>query len=208
MAPKAPAPKKRKLANSNDGSSSRPVKKSPLAGLPQNYYAPPKPTMTREELAAWRKEQRRERNRQSAADSRNKTKARIEQLEGELTQYKSLCQAMQSKMEAMERQIAMLTASAEQKVGERCSSFNASPEQITPPTSHPNSPSGSITHQDTLQLPLFPPLLSSPTEECTPLPVPSQDMEAAAAVASLKTLYVPSSSSFESQEHLTISRQA
>lgn len=194
MAPKATAAKKRKH-DENDGSSRPAVKKSPLAGLPQNYYAPPKATMTREELAAWRKEQRRERNRQSAADSRNKTKARIEQLEGEVQQYKSLCEAMQSKMEAMERQILMLTASAEQKMGERIT--------VTPPTSHPNSPSGSV-HQDNQQLPLFPPLLSSLTE-CTPLPVPSQDMEAAATVASLKT-YVPFS--FDSQEHLTISRQA
>lgn len=182
---------KRKI--SDDGTSP-PAKKSPLAGLPQNFYAPPSTNMSREQLAAWRKEQRRERNRQSAAESRNKTKLKIEQLEGEVNRYKSLCESMQAKMEMMEQQIRMLTASAEQKVEERCRRVSSEQQLATV------SPTISCPFPN--QLPLFPSLLSSPADDCTPVPVPSQpDMDAAATVASLKRFPV-------SKEHLTISRQA
>ena len=196
MAPQATAARKRKI--SHDGTADiRSAKKSPLAGLPQNKYVPPNKAMSGEQLQAWRKEQRRERNRQSAAESRNKTKLKIEQLEGEVQQYKSLCESMQAKMEMMEQQIRMLTASAEQQVGERCLQ-----PTVTPPTSYPNSPSSQESNPNQ-QLPLFPPLLSSPAD-CTPIPVPSQpDMDAAATVASLKT-FIP----IGTKEHLTISRQA
>ena len=82
-------------------------KKSPLAGLPQNQYTPPE-QMTSEQLRQWRKEQRRERNRQSAAASRLQTKQRITQLEAEVRMYQSQYEEMKVQMEGMERQIQML----------------------------------------------------------------------------------------------------
>jgi hypothetical protein len=214
MAPKASISKKRKIDTVDGGP---PVTKSPRFGLPQNHYAP-KASMSREELAAWRKEQRRERNRQSAADSRNKTKMKIEQLEGEVNMYKSLCDDMKIKMEQMEEQIRFLAAKVEQNVGERCFRASSSVEQptITPSGSYPSSPSSSTASQashpvaplSNYQLPFFPPLLSSPAD-CAPIQVTSQsDIAAAAAtVASLKDCVT---SPVDSKEHLIkqISRQA
>lgn len=49
----------------------------------QSRYDPGVP-MTRTELTAWRKEARRVRNRESAAESRRRTRDRIEELEGKL----------------------------------------------------------------------------------------------------------------------------
>ena len=161
--------------------------------------------MSREEIAAWRKEQRRERNRQSAAESRNKTKNKIAELEGEAYKYKMLCDAMRIKMEQMEQQIQLLTAAAEQKVEERSlrASSRMDSSTITPPSSYPNSPSRSPV--DPHQLPLFPPLLSSPAD-CVPVQVTSHDIAPIAAVVPLKNEV---SSSVESKEHLKpISRQA
>ncbi|KAL7470153.1 hypothetical protein ACHAXS_010389 [Conticribra weissflogii] len=89
-------------------SSSAKRKKSPLADQPQNYYAPPKP-MTKDELSAWRKEQRRERNRQSAAASRDKTRARIEELEGEVARWRHMYDDLRRKMANMERHIEFLS---------------------------------------------------------------------------------------------------
>jgi hypothetical protein len=45
--------------------------------------------MTKEEASAWRKEERRKRNRESAAASRQKTRDRISELEDEVTLWKS-----------------------------------------------------------------------------------------------------------------------
>jgi hypothetical protein len=177
--------------------------------------------MTREELAAWRKEQRRERNRQSAAESRNKTKVKIAELEGEVHKYKSLCESMKVKMERMEEQIRFLTASAEVNMGERCLlrpsvSLEQHQATITPPASYPNSPSRSPVphesngpHPPTIsnQLPFFPPLLSAPAD-CAPIQVTSRpDVTAVSSAASLKNKEF---SSIESKEHLIkpISRQA
>lgn len=218
MSPRDPPAKKRKIddATASSSSTAPPVKKSPLAGLPQNYYAPPNVSMTREELAAWRKEQRRERNRQSAAESRNKTKVKIAELEGEVHKYKSLCESMKVKMERMEEQIRLLTASAEMNMGERCLlrpsvSMEHQPQAtttITPPASYPNSPSRSpVPHESNGQFPFFPPLLSAPAD-CAPFQVTSRpDVTADTSVASLKNKV---SSSIESKEHLIkpISRQA
>jgi hypothetical protein len=157
---------KRKLDTTGDDAPR--VKKSPLAGLPQNYYAPPRP-MTQDELFAWRKEQRRERNRQSAAESRNKTKARIQELEGEVQKYKTECEMMQERMAMMERQIQLLTEMAKKNGNTRADSPVEQPT-VTPPGSHPNSPSRS-THVSAVgaalpdisssHLSFFPPLLST-----------------------------------------------
>eukprot|EP00550_Attheya_septentrionalis_P011719 CAMPEP_0198302956 /NCGR_PEP_ID=MMETSP1449-20131203/56636_1 /TAXON_ID=420275 /ORGANISM="Attheya septentrionalis, Strain CCMP2084" /LENGTH=483 /DNA_ID=CAMNT_0044005435 /DNA_START=73 /DNA_END=1524 /DNA_ORIENTATION=- len=54
----------------------------------QVRYNPDVP-MPKEELAEWRKEARRVRNRESAAASRQKTRSRIDELEGELNEWKA-----------------------------------------------------------------------------------------------------------------------
>lgn len=110
--------------------------------------------MTKEELSAWRKEQRRERNRQSAAESRNKTRARIEELEGEVQHWRKLAEEMKGKMSAMERQIEFLTrlqlsppqsAAAPSVASSSASailgaSLHATQGQVTPSSSPPRSP--------------------------------------------------------------------
>jgi hypothetical protein len=134
---------KRKAADvvvSSSDESLQKKSKSPLAGLPQNYYEPPSANMTPEELQAWRKEQRRERNRQSAAASRQQTKARIEELEGEVLKYKTQYEEMKRRMEGMERQIKLLTEFSEAKMTPKM-------QMVTPPASYPNSPSRSPVHE-------------------------------------------------------------
>lgn len=128
------------VVSSDDESLSKKAKKSPLAGLPQNYYAPPTANMTPERLQAWRKEQRRERNRQSAAASRQQTKARIAELEGEVLKYKTQYEEMKRRMEGMERQIKLLTEFSEAKLSPKM-------QMVTPPASYPNSPSRSPVHE-------------------------------------------------------------
>jgi len=54
-----------------------------------NYEPPSIETMSKEEISNWRKNQRRLRNRQSAAASRQKQKDRIEELEAEVEVLKS-----------------------------------------------------------------------------------------------------------------------
>ena len=90
------APKKRKVRNVTPPPTGEPTqKKSPLFDKPQNYYAPPAAeSMTKEQLMAWRKEQRRKRNRESAAASRNKQRGKIEELEGEVALWQGMCRDM------------------------------------------------------------------------------------------------------------------
>lgn len=57
-------------------------------GKTQIQYDPGVP-MSKEQLAAWRREARRVRNRESAAASRQKIRDRIDELEGEVEQWKA-----------------------------------------------------------------------------------------------------------------------
>lgn len=68
----------------------------------QTRYEPGVP-MTKEELVKWRKEARRVRNRESAAASRQKTRERIHELEGEVS-------GLQAELEAARSRIAELEA--------------------------------------------------------------------------------------------------
>jgi hypothetical protein len=118
-------------------SAAPPTKKpSVLLGKPQNVYVAPSNDMTREELSAWRKEERRKRNRASAAASRHKTQSKIAELEGQLSLWKTRCEEMQEKMIKLEHQINLLT---------RAQSPTQEQQQlqhlVSPPSSHPNSPS-------------------------------------------------------------------
>ncbi|GAX28371.1 hypothetical protein FisN_4Hh033 [Fistulifera solaris] len=68
---------------------------------PQMKYNPEIP-MTREEAAAWRREQRRKRNRESAAASRQRQRDRINELETELEEWKEKYETVMSKIKALE----------------------------------------------------------------------------------------------------------
>lgn len=104
----APSPKKRKTIAPTTNTPSK--KKSPLYNQPQNRYEPPNMAgMTKAEIMAWRKEERRVRNRESAAASRKKTAARIVELEGQVQEYKRACEAMHVKMLHMQSHIYHLT---------------------------------------------------------------------------------------------------
>lgn len=60
-------------------------KKPHITGIKKQSRYDPGVPMTRSELTVWRKEARRVRNRQSAAESRRRTRDRIEELEGKLS---------------------------------------------------------------------------------------------------------------------------
>lgn len=143
------APRKRKfVAPSPDEQQSCELpkkKKSPLWNKPQNFYAPPSvSSMTKEELAEWRKEERRKRNRESAAASRNKTRARIEVLEGEVADWKARYADMEAKMRCMERHIQFLTRlNSQQSSTSDAHAPHMPPPPIRQVVSHPNSPPGS-----------------------------------------------------------------
>merc|ERR1711937_864577 len=69
---------------------------------PQMRYDPDVP-MTKEEAAAWRKEQRRKRNRESAAASRQRQRDRISELEQEVAEWKSKYEEALARIELLEK---------------------------------------------------------------------------------------------------------
>lgn len=126
-------------------------KPSPLLGKPQKFYVPNTTAttdMTREELSAWRKEERRKRNRASAAASRVKTQTKIADLEGQVSHWKSKCQEMEEMMTKLQRQVDLLTRAQSPTAPEN--DQESMPQQhhylVSPPTSHPNSPSSTSSH--------------------------------------------------------------
>ena len=78
-------------------SSEEPRSKPSIRGIKRQARYEPGVPMTREELASWRKEARRVRNRESAAASRRKTRDRIHELEEELETSRAECTSLQSK---------------------------------------------------------------------------------------------------------------
>ena len=68
---------------------------------PQMKYDPDVP-MTKEEAAAWRREQRRKRNRESAAASRQRQRDRIAELEVEVEDWKTHFEAILKKIKKLE----------------------------------------------------------------------------------------------------------
>jgi len=129
------ASKKRKLEEQQLEATK---KKSPLFNQPQNFYAPNSiSSMSKDELSEWRKEQRRKRNRESAAASRNKTRARIDELEGEVNQWKQMHDEMKNKMACMERHIQFLT---QLNASQQSQQGAVAPSRVPTIVSHPNSP--------------------------------------------------------------------
>jgi len=135
---------KRKISTDDEGSSSSEQpnkKKSPLFNQPQNYYAPSSiSNMSKDELSEWRKEQRRKRNRESAAASRNKTRARIDELEGEVNQWKNKYADLEMKMRCMERHIQFLIATSNNNNKALVVAPPATAASPPPMVSNPNSP--------------------------------------------------------------------
>jgi hypothetical protein len=68
----------------------------------QNRYVPGVP-MTKEEEVEWRKEARRQRNRESAANSRNKVRNRIQELEHEVVEWKTKYESLMNRIDLLER---------------------------------------------------------------------------------------------------------
>jgi bZIP transcription factor len=82
-------------SNPDSGNSSNGKKKA------QMKYDPDVP-MTKEEAAAWRREQRRKRNRESAAASRQRQRDRIDELERELGSWKAMYGDVMDKIKQLE----------------------------------------------------------------------------------------------------------
>ena len=93
-------PKKRKVSKKESSSKNKKT---------QVRYDPEVP-MDKDQLAAWRKEARRVRNRESAAASRQRIRDRINELEGEVSQWK------QKYSMAMERLQQLETVASSQKL--------------------------------------------------------------------------------------------
>jgi len=92
----APLTKKRKAESSVATGCNKKVAKKP-----QMKYDPDVP-MSKEEAAAWRREQRRKRNRESAAASRQRQRDRINELEDELEDWKKKYESIMLQVKKLE----------------------------------------------------------------------------------------------------------
>jgi len=81
--------------------SAKSTKSGTATKKPQNRYEPEVP-MTKEEAAAWRREQRRQRNRESAAASRQRQRERIVELEKEVDEWKTKFSAVMDRLRVLE----------------------------------------------------------------------------------------------------------
>mmetsp|Transcript_2099 Transcript_2099/g.3861 ORF Transcript_2099/g.3861 Transcript_2099/m.3861 type:complete len:369 (+) Transcript_2099:132-1238(+) len=77
------------------------TKKKSTAKKPQLKYDPDVP-MTKEEAAVWRREQRRKRNRESAALSRQRQRDRIADLEVEVAEWKTKVESVMERIKKLE----------------------------------------------------------------------------------------------------------
>jgi chromatin segregation and condensation protein Rec8/ScpA/Scc1 (kleisin family) len=97
-------PKKRKVARKESAKETEEQSKKT-----QVRYDPEIP-MEKDQLAAWRKEARRVRNRESAAASRQRIRDRIAELEGEIGQWKQKYAMAMERLERLERVAAETNA--------------------------------------------------------------------------------------------------
>jgi len=96
--------KKRRVSDASSVSSSSSSNSSSRKKRPTQMRYDPEVPMTKEEAAAWRREARRVRNRQSAAASRQKTRDRIEELEAEVDCWQLKFAELEAKVRAYEVQ--------------------------------------------------------------------------------------------------------
>jgi chromosome segregation ATPase len=85
-----------------------------------NILKPKDVPMDKDQLAAWRREQRRVRNRESAAASRQRIRSRICELEDEVGQWKEKYTEAMQRLEALEAAMgpqALAAAAAAQGAG-------------------------------------------------------------------------------------------
>lgn len=126
---------KRARYESEDDSVDGERRKPSLRGIKRQARYEPGVPMTKEELAKWRKEARRVRNRESAAASRQKTKERIDILQNQVT-------TLQAKYDAALQRIAELEGRAHRPPQVP---FVSVPPRVSPHCSPKVSPSPS-TH--------------------------------------------------------------
>ena len=142
--------------SSSDDDEDAPGKPSIRGIKKQARYVPGVP-MTKEQLREWRKEARRVRNRESAAASRKKTRSRIQELEGELSN-------LQSKYSEALKHIAQLQQGAKdsfipdklrQDLMEFCTKapISAMPSTPVSPTTAPQVPMTLPSNSESLLLP-------------------------------------------------------
>ena len=192
---------KRKTTAASAAPPTKKKKPSVLLGKPQNVYVAPS-SMTGEELSAWRKEERRKRNRASAAASRHKTQSKISDLETQVSLWKTRCEEMQEQMLQLQRQIDITRAQSPTQEQQQLQHL------VSPPSSHPNSPSS-------MSLEGQPPIVTSSlaTKKFLPPPPlmlsPASLMDQTSSPVENKTDITSSSNVDLSKKHLNmISRQA
>lgn len=163
--------------------------------------------MTKEELAEWRKQMRKERNRASAAASRQKTQTRIMELEGEVSKWKKSYEDMQEKMMKLQQQVDLLTKVHCQDPAATAHHNGSGMSYVVSPTSSSYSHSSSSQEQiDALSLlqGLSRPQLVTSSDAALLLPPQSSSSEAQITVENTVMSNVD-----DSKKHLnTISRQA
>mmetsp|Transcript_35133 Transcript_35133/g.71064 ORF Transcript_35133/g.71064 Transcript_35133/m.71064 type:complete len:228 (-) Transcript_35133:884-1567(-) len=131
--------KKRKLSPANNASDMIAPPKNDESGNTNKYnlrYDPDEP-MTEEQKAEWRKEQRKARNRASAAASRNKTRARIEELETEVDNLQNMYAAAVRRIAELEAGAGIPPSSLATALPLRATSTS---NTVSPPASPPLSP--------------------------------------------------------------------
>ena len=123
-------------------------------------YEPADPSLTEEEAAEWRKEQRKARNRASAAQSRHKTKARIDELEGEVGELKRMYAAAVARIAELEGTSGTTSMPYFAAAADRVTSTT-----ISPPSS-PSPPRMDAIPMDAADIPM-PPLDPFPVHDST-----------------------------------------
>jgi bZIP transcription factor len=110
------APKKQKVSppTSDDESCSSKERKG-NSQLQKKYDPENVQAMSKMELSLWRRQQRKQRNRISAAVSRQKQKSRIVELEEELSEWKDKVQAVQQQLQAFQEKTFSSISSVQQQ---------------------------------------------------------------------------------------------
>ena len=165
--PALPSRKKRKLTSTANRGGARltqtdldeiaaPSNDSSLTNKYNLTYEPDDPNLTEEQRAEWRKEQRKARNRASAAASRLKTKARIDELEGEVSELKRMYAAAVARIAELEGGGSSPTSFAP-GIG-RVASTTISPPSSPPYRASLHDEANEHEHEDASGFPDMPPL--------------------------------------------------
>jgi len=140
----------------------------------QNRYEPEE-KMSKEQLAEWRKEARRQRNRESAAASRNKVRSRIHELEEEVQDWKKKYESLLERMDALEKE-AKRKVTTTASVTNPSSAFPSLPD-LTPTTPKTIYVPSSVSACSDLYIPLVPDCTRSSNDNMSsssPSPSPSR----------------------------------